>query len=137
MAYPLLSTTIHAQGDLLALRRMLRARLEQRGCSAGDAQAVILAAHEATMNGLRFSAERPVYVTVHLHLDRAVVCVADSGEGFDHRSQPHGQLPDAERSSGRGLHIIDCLMDRLDVVVQPLGCVVRMEKRIELAAAGD
>ena len=27
---------------------------------------------------------RPVYVTVHLHRDRVVVCVADSGQGFNH-----------------------------------------------------
>jgi anti-sigma regulatory factor (Ser/Thr protein kinase) len=133
MAQSLLSTTIHTQADLLALRRMLLARLERRVCSAGDVVAILLATHEATMNGLRFSRERPVFVSVHLYLDRAVVCVADGGSGFDCRPTPPALLLDDERSSGRDRHLMGSLMDRLDVVVGPFWLVVRMERHLRLA----
>lgn len=135
MADTPISTTIHAAADLPALRRLLWRSLEQRGCQADDAEAVVLAAHEAAMNALRFSAAAPVYITVHTRPDRIVVCVADAGAGFDHDRWRQQALPDGQQTGGRGLHLMHGLMDRVDVVVQPLGCVVRMAKRLSLEAA--
>ena len=132
MADTPISTTIHAQGDLLALRRFLWRSLERRGCPSGDIHAVVLAAHEAAKNGLRFSGERPVYVTVHFYPDQVAVCVADTGEGFEYEVWRRRDLPNVQETSGRGLHLMHGLMDRVDVSVQPLGCVVRMAKRLSL-----
>jgi anti-sigma regulatory factor (Ser/Thr protein kinase) len=84
---------------------------------------------------LRFSGERPVYVTAHLCNDRVTVCVADHGEGFDcSRCQP-SLLPDPQQAHGRGLHLMHELMDAVEVVPQPLGCVVRMTRHLALAAS--
>jgi anti-sigma regulatory factor (Ser/Thr protein kinase) len=135
MAEPPISTTVHAPDDLLALRQLLSAELERRRCSQADSEAVILATHEAAKNGLRFSGERPVYITLHFHPDRLLVCVADSGQGFDLGRR--NALPSVHRSSGRGLHLMEQLMDDVTVSLPPLGCLVRMGKRLQLEPAGD
>ena len=135
MAEPPVSTTVHAPDDLLALRHLLSAQLERWSCPQADSEAVILATHEAAMNGLRFSGERPVYITVHFHPDRLLVCVADSGQGFDLGRR--NVLPGVDRSSGRGLHLMEQLMDDVTVSLPPLGCLVRMGKRLQLEPAGD
>jgi anti-sigma regulatory factor (Ser/Thr protein kinase) len=137
MAEPPISTTIHAPDDLLALRWLLSAQLEQRGCSQADSEAVVLATHEAAMNGLRFSGERPVYITVHFHPDRLLVCVADSGQGFDYGRWRRKALPGVHQLGGRGLQLMDQLMDDVTVSVPSLGCLVRMGKRLHLEPAGD
>jgi anti-sigma regulatory factor (Ser/Thr protein kinase) len=137
MPEPPFSTTVHAPDDLLALRRLLSAQLERRSCPQADSEAVILATHEAAMNGLRFSGERPVYITVHFHPDRLLVCVADSGQGFDLGRRRRNALPSVHRPSGRGLHLMEQLMDDVTVSVPPLGCLVRMGKRLQLKPAGD
>ena len=135
MADTPISTKICASGDLLALRHVLARSLERRGCSAGDIQAVVLAAHEAAKNGLRFSGERPVYVTVHFQPDQVAVCVADAGTGFDHDRWRGDVLPDVQQTNGRGLHLMHGLMDCVEVVVQPLGCIVRMTRRLAFLLA--
>lgn len=137
MAEPPISTTIHAPDDLLALRCLLSAQLERRGCSQTDSEAVILATHEAAVNGLRFSGERPVYITLHFHPDRLLVCVADSGQGFDLGRRRRNALPSVHRPSGRGLHLMEQLMDDVAVSVPPLGCLVRMGKHLRLEPARD
>ena len=129
------STTVHCFGDLPAARLLLATELERRGCSAADLQDIILATHEAAKNGLRFSGERPVYVTLHLEDDRLTVCIADSGEGFDRRRCQPTICPDSQKSSGRGLYLMHELMDVVEVVQHPLGCVVRMSRRLELSAS--
>jgi len=131
------STTVHSLGDLVALRRFLWRELERRGCSQNDGEAVILAAHEAAKNGLRYSGERPVYITLHFALDRVVVCVADCGQGFDYSRWQGSPPPGAHRPSGRGLHLMQQLMDQVEVAGQPFGCVVRMRKRLALDSAAD
>ena len=130
-----ISTTLHSLEDLPAARCLLATELERRGCPESDLQDIVLATHEAAKNGLRFSGERPVYVTLHLQEDRVTVCVADHGEGFDcSRCQP-SLLPDPQQSHGRGLHLMHELMDTVEVARQPLGCVVRMSRRLALAAS--
>jgi anti-sigma regulatory factor (Ser/Thr protein kinase) len=134
MADTPISITVRTQSELLTLRHLLSRSLQQRGCSAGDVQAVVLAAHEAAKNGLRFSGDRPVDVTLRFEGDQIAVCVADSGPGFEH-DHWRGTLPDVRQTSGRGLHLMHGLMDCVDVVVEPAGCVVRMAKRLRLAPA--
>ena len=137
MAEPPISTTVHAADDLFALRHLLSAQLERRSCPQADSEAVILATHEAAMNGLRFSGERPVYITLHFHPGRLLVCVADSGPGFDLGRRRRNALPGVHRPSGRGLHLMEQLMDDVTVSLPPLGCLVRMEKRLRLEPARD
>ena len=112
-------------------------QLERWGCPEDDSEAVILATDEAAMNGLRFSGERPVYTTRGLPPDRLLVCVADSGPGFDLGRRRRNALPGVHRPSGRGLHLMEQLMDDVSVSVPPLGCLVRMGKRLQLEPAGD
>lgn len=130
-----ISTTVHSLEDLPAARHLLARELERCGCPKSELCDIILATHEAAKNGLRFSGERPVYVTAHLCDDRITVCVADCGAGFEPgRCQP-ALCPDPQQSHGRGLHLMCELMDAVEVDRRPLGCVVRMSRRLVPAAS--
>ena len=135
MAVKPILTTLHSLSDWRTARRRLATELKERGCSSPDLRAILLATHEATKNALQFSGKRPVYVTLHIEHDRVIVCITDSGEGFDRsRSQP-AFCSDPQGSSGRGLELMHRLMDRVEVVPQQLGCTVRMTKRLTLSAS--
>jgi len=95
-----ISTIVHFFEDLPAARHLLATEPERCGCPKSDLCDIILATHEAAKNGLRFSGERPVYVTAHLCDDRISVCVADCRAGLGRgRRQP--ALPAAFQRSQR------------------------------------
>jgi anti-sigma regulatory factor (Ser/Thr protein kinase) len=129
------STTLHRLGDLPAARRLLAAELERRGCSVADQLAILIATHEAAKNGLRFSVEQPVYITLHVWPDQVTVCVADSGHGFDLSGWQPGHWPEPHEASGRGLHLMHELMDAVEVIQPRLGCIVRMTRTLTRPAA--
>jgi len=86
--------------DTEALVVWLEGALATAEAIAPTPREIILATHEAAKNGLRFSGERPVYVTAHLCDDRISVCVADCRAGLGRgRRQP--ALPAAFQRSQR------------------------------------
>ena len=70
----------------------------------------------AILRGNESRAELPVHVRVHADHERLVIEVRDQGEGFDLRESTHTPDEDdfLEREDGRGLVLMQKLMDRVE-----------------------
>ena len=110
-------------------RHIVRNAMEQVGVEESCVYDVELALSEACTNVLLHSGPGDQYV-VRLDLeDRlGVIRVIDVGHGFDSaRLQATDPLPEAER--GRGLGLMQALVDRADFTSRPeSGTIVTLEK---------
>lgn len=71
--------------------------------------------------------DRQIWVRIKLAHNRAVFVIRDSGRGFDLSSLPNPtDLPNLEKSSGRGVFLMRIFMDR--VVYNPAGNAVTLIK---------
>ena len=116
--------------DLPALRQWLREELSTHAGESCVAD-VVVATQEAVTNSLRSSdtSRRPVRVRLDLDGDYVWVEVVDSGGGFS-MAEAWGQQPSPEATSGRGLLLMRCLMDVLEISSRRAGARVRMGKRL-------
>ncbi len=85
-----------------AARRQLTRLLDDAEWD-GDADAVVLAVHEAMVNAQRH-AGGVTHATAGLDRGAVVVEVADKGRGFGIPESP--DMPDASAETGRGLYLI-------------------------------
>ena len=85
-----------------AARRQLTRLMDDAGWD-GDADAVVLAVHEAMVNAQRH-AGGVTHATAGLDGRAVVVEVADNGRGFGLPQSP--DMPDAAAETGRGLYLI-------------------------------
>jgi len=115
---------------LAVMRAGLRAYLERQRVPDTVVTDVILCVHEAAMNGLRCGGGE-VDVHVWLRSGRVIASVKDHGAGFACRRQV---LPDPTATGGRGLYLIRCLMDAVEIECSR-GTLVHMEKRLPAAVA--
>jgi len=115
---------------LAVMRAGLRAYLERRLVPDTVVTDVILCVHEAAMNGLRCGGGE-VDVHVWLRSGRVIASVKDHGAGFACRRQA---LPDPMATGGRGLYMIRCLMDDVEIECSR-GTLVHMEKRLPAVGA--
>jgi serine/threonine-protein kinase RsbW len=110
-------------------RHIVRNAMEQVGVEATCVYDVELALSEACTNVLLHSGPGDQYV-VRLDLEDAfsVIRVIDVGHGFDSaRLQHDDPLLEAER--GRGLGLMQALVDRVDFTSRPeAGTIVTLEK---------
>jgi serine/threonine-protein kinase RsbW len=120
---------------LASLRADLRAFLRNGGVEESAIYDVVLATHEAAVNGIVHGnggdATRSVEVTVDLEAGDVVVQVSDEGCGFDwrnwlERARARATVPEA--LSGRGILVMASVMD--DVAFSPQGNSVRLVKRL-------
>ncbi len=97
---------------LLRARQRIRDYLHEQRVDSATIDDVVLAVEEAMTNAVRHSGTTDDIV-VHLHADGTdlVIDVEDHGQGFDVASFDPTELPDLERSSGRGLYLIAHLVD--------------------------
>jgi PAS domain S-box-containing protein len=108
-----------ARDDLAALRDELRVWLGRQNVGRRQAEDVILACSEATANAMEHAygnREGPIEIRGRREPDRVVVSVADSGRW----------RPPREDERGRGLGVIDAMMDRVDILKRADGTEVRM-----------
>jgi anti-sigma regulatory factor (Ser/Thr protein kinase) len=112
------------------MRARLRAYLEERLVPDTVVTDVVLCVHEAATNGLRCGGGE-VDVHVWLRSGRVIASVKDHGAGFAFRRQV---LPDPTATGGRGLYMIRCLMDAVEIECSR-GTLVHMEKRLPAADA--
>lgn len=89
--------------------------LRDRGLSDEEARACELALVEACNNAIKYVSEpgrsRPIQVDAMSHEDLIELRVHDNTPGFEWPAEV--MLPDFEKETGRGLYLINALMDRV------------------------
>jgi serine/threonine-protein kinase RsbW len=112
-------------------RHIVRNAMEQVGVEPDCVYDFELALSEASTNVLLHSGPGDQYV-VRLDMEDGIgrIRVIDVGHGFDSaRLQAQGPLPEAER--GRGLGLMDALVDRVQFSTRPeAGTIVTLEKAL-------
>ncbi len=115
--------------NLVSAREFIRATLEGHVELIPLTDDLIFATHEACKNAIMHNAScrSPVEINCEIRADAVVVEVRDRGQGMKGVRLPPTP-PDPEVDAGRGLHIIYCLMDKVDVETGRHGTRIRMEK---------
>jgi serine/threonine-protein kinase RsbW len=89
------------------------------------------AVNNAIMHGNKAKPEKSVTVKVIIRKNYLIVSVCDEGDGFDPSDIPN---PLAEenllKESGRGLFLMETLMDEVEIKPRNNGCEVRMSMYI-------
>ena len=113
------------------MRRTLRAYLAQQDVADGIAYQVVLAADEAFTNAVTHAGSDDVIrVSACVSEDEALVEVQDAGGGFSRAASDPQAVPDGRRPSGRGVFLIEHLMDEVSVESGRSGTTVRMIRRL-------
>jgi serine/threonine-protein kinase RsbW len=115
-------------------RRMLDDVTMRLGLSDDDRAHLKLALSEACTNAVQHGSPRgsdnAFHVRCELREQRLIVEVQDEGAGFDFNGTA---LPDPYdlTSSGRGLFLMQYLVDALELIRRPDGMVVRLVKALD------
>ena len=104
------------------------------GFDEDESHKICMAVRECLINALQHGNSRdprkPIGLRFALHPDRLVVQVQDQGAGFDLAAVPD-PLRDEHllKTSGRGLFLVRCFMDELQVDCRNGGAVVTITKK--------
>jgi len=114
------------------MRKALRAYLSEQALDAGVAYDVVLAADEAFINAVSHAgaADELIRVTACVSESEASLEVQDGGGGFTLRRSDPRSVPDVRRPNGRGVFLIENMMDEVSVRSGRRGTTVRMVKRL-------
>jgi anti-sigma regulatory factor (Ser/Thr protein kinase) len=114
------------------MRQALRAYLSGQALDAAVIYDVVLAADEAFINavGHAEAADDPIRVTARVSASEASVEVRDGGGGFTLRRSDAPSVPDVRRTNGRGVFLMESLMDEVSVSSGRRGTIVRMVRRL-------
>jgi len=109
-------------------REEVRLFLQAHGVDEEAVHDVSLCVHEACANAIEHS-RSTTDVDVELHLEEASVSivVADKGLGLDLELLDQHSKPELLQPGGRGLYVMACLMDELEVHIDG-GTEIRMQK---------
>jgi anti-sigma regulatory factor (Ser/Thr protein kinase) len=115
---------VHLACDLEKVRDAADAArrfLTEQGCWAADVLDCELALVEACNNAIQYASpenrEKPVMVEVSCAPSAIELRVSDHTPGFDWPEQV--SLPDADREHGRGLYLIQSVMDSVQYLRSP------------------
>jgi anti-sigma regulatory factor (Ser/Thr protein kinase) len=111
------------------LRREITGFLGRHADVGADLTAAELTVSELLGNLVRH-APGPAWVSLHWPADVVTLVVTDLGPGFQLPQEPAGADPLAE--SGRGLLIVDALVDRLEATARQSGAGARVTVRLSL-----
>lgn len=132
-----LSVSIAAdRGNLVELKDLAEQVCDKCGCSEDETFDVVTALNEALLNSMSHAygvMMGDIKVLFTRKGRRLTVEVRDTGRGFAYRPvlEPEESYDWITRREGRGLSIINKLMDEVDVVSSPgKGTIVRMSKKI-------
>ena len=114
------------------MRQALRAYLSQRALDANLVYDVVLAADEAFINAVSHAdaADDPILVTARVSESEASVEIRDHGGGFTFRRSDPPSVPDVRRANGRGVFLMESLMDEVSVRSGRRGTIVRMVRHL-------
>ena len=101
---------------LAAARDSVRAFLRYVEVPENTVFDVVLSFEEACKNAIRFSgSDRAIEVTVALHAGEVRLVIRDHGVGFEPRRIDVSRTPDPFDTQGRGLFLMSCLMDDVQI----------------------
>ncbi len=122
---------------LLRARHRIRDYLHAQGLESRVIDDVVLAVQEAMSNAVLHSRTTDdLEIVLAFAGDDLVVEVRDRGKGFDTSCFDPHQLPDPDRSSGRGLYLIAQLMDELELCCDA-GLQIRATRRHVLSPVSN
>ena len=121
------------------MRQALRAFLAEQALDAAVAYEVVLAADEAFINAVMHAdgAADVIRVSAYVSANEASVEVQDGGGGFTYRRSDPRSVPDVRRPNGRGVFLIENMMDEVSVRSGRRGTTVRMVRRLQPGEAGS
>ena len=114
------------------MRGALRAYLSDQALDAKAAYDVVLAADEAFINAVGHAggAGDAIRVSASVSKSEVSVEVRDGGAGFTYLRSHQRSIPDVRRPDGRGVFLIESLMDEVSVSSGARGTVVRMVRHL-------
>jgi anti-sigma regulatory factor (Ser/Thr protein kinase) len=114
------------------MRRTLRDFLSRQALDASVVYDVVLAVDEAFINavGHAEAIDDPIHVTARVSESEASVEIRDGGGGFAYHKADPPSAPDALRPNGRGVFLMERLMDEVSVRSGRSGTTVRMVRRL-------
>ena len=116
-------------GQLEVSRERVRLFLRVHGVDEQSAHDVLLCVHEACVNAIEHSRSKTgVDVELCVAPTSVSAVVADKGLGLDLDLYDPHRKPELLQPDGRGLYVMACLMDELEVHIDG-GTVIRMQKR--------
>lgn len=120
------------RGSAAQMRHALREYLSERALDAAALYDVVLAADEAFINavGHAGATDGVIRVTASVSDDEASVEVRDGGQGFTLPPGGSQAVPDVHQASGRGVFLIERLMDEFSVRSGRSGTTVRMVRHL-------
>jgi len=119
------------RGSAAEMRAALRTYLTRYAVDAGVVYEIVLAADEAFVNALTHSASGgEIRVSACVSRGAAEIDVHDEGDGFAHRTSHLRPVPDVSLTNGRGVFLIESMMDSVRVITEPDGTTVRMVRRL-------
>ena len=123
--------------QLAGLRARLRRLLRTYGENSIDSDAIVFATEEAATNALLACKPGSCRVEVNVALIEQFVCieVRNTGSGMKGVCLDPARLASLDVEHGRGLRLMDALMESLEFVPRSQGTLVRTTKR--LAEAGE
>ena len=125
-----LTLRLPAEPEVLApLRRRLHRFLSAVGANRDETYEITLTVSEAAGNSIEHAygpGDATFEVEVALEGGEVVACVRDSGRWRERQVRTGDEVG----ARGRGLHIIEGLMDDVDVSTEEGGTVVRMRRRL-------
>ena len=109
------------------VRRVLRTFLDGRGVDRAVIAQVVLAADEAFANAVTHGhGKRAISVSARVSRRQVSVEIRDHGRGFAPRRSRSRPVPAASRVHGRGVFLIEGLMDEVEIRPGRHGTTVRM-----------
>jgi anti-sigma regulatory factor (Ser/Thr protein kinase) len=114
------------------MRQALRAYLSEQAVDAKVISEVVLAADEAFINALGHAelADDPIRVTARVSKSEASVEIRDGGRGFTFHGSDPPPVPDVRRVDGRGIFLMESLMDEVSVRSGRRGTTVQMVRQL-------
>lgn len=118
------------------LRGLVREFLTNLRVDPSTTYDILLATDEAAANAVAHGQSAGGNGLVRLRCSTegswVVVAIADEGTGFDPSQVSMDELPSWSSPGGRGLFLVQELMDRVEIEPSSKGTVIEMRRRVEL-----
>jgi serine phosphatase RsbU (regulator of sigma subunit)/anti-sigma regulatory factor (Ser/Thr protein kinase) len=104
-----------------------------------ESQEIVIAVGEAASNACKYgrkaNGRSEIRVRCALEGPNVVISVSDDGPGFDATTIHHNGLPDRFASGGRGMFLMNQLMDSVEIDTSEAGTTVTLKRAVPVRAA--